>query len=127
MKKSVFLVLTLLFVFLSALALADENVMTHAQFMQAGLDDPVCVETYVQATESWWDNKIVVYAQSKDGAYYIYNMACSESDAAKLTSGKKIRVSGYKGEWAGNIEISGIQKILYIWMQFIKTKDFFNF
>jgi hypothetical protein len=32
-------------------------------------------------------------------------MACTEEDAAKLTKGTKIRVTGYKGAWAGEVEI----------------------
>ena len=32
-------------------------------------------------------------------------MACTEEDAAKLEPGTKIRVSGFKGEWAGEVEI----------------------
>ena len=54
---------------------------------------------------SWWDNKATVYAQDKDGAYFLYNMACTEEDYAKLVPGAKIKVTGYKAEWAGEVEI----------------------
>ena len=81
------------------------EVMTYAEYMAAEMEAAVTVECYVQAHQSWWDNKITVYAQDKDGAYFIYEMACSEEDAAKLTEGTKIRVTGYKGAWAGEIEI----------------------
>ena len=80
--------------------------MSHADYIAAELDSEVCVETYVQGTQSWWDNKITVYAQSEDGAYFIYNMACSEEDSAKLVPGTKIRVKGFKSEWAGEVEIT---------------------
>lgn len=80
-------------------------VMTHEEYIAAELDSEVCVETYVQAHQSWWDNKITVYAQSEDGAYFLYNMACAEEDADKLVPGTKIRVTGYKGAWAGEVEI----------------------
>lgn len=83
----------------------DTTVMTHDEYMAADLDTEVVIETYVQATQSWWDNKITVYAQDNDGAYFIYEMACSEEDAAKLTPGTKIRVTGYKAEWSGEVEI----------------------
>ena len=79
--------------------------MTHEEYVAAELDSPVCVETYVQAHQSWWDGKITVYAQSEDGAYFLYNMACSEEDAAKLVPGTKILVNGYKSEWSGEVEI----------------------
>ena len=32
-------------------------------------------------------------------------MACSEEDAEKLVPGTKIKVTGYKGEWSGEVEI----------------------
>ena len=87
---------------------ADDNetdVMTYAEYEAAALDSAVTVECYVQAHQSWWDGTVAVYAQDRDGAYFIYNMACSEENAAKLTEGTKIRVSGYKGKWCGLIEI----------------------
>ena len=83
----------------------SEGVMTYAEYAAAALDAEVVIEAYVQATQSWWDNKITVYAQDKDGAYFLYEMACSEADAAKLVPGTKIKVTGYKGEWAGEVEI----------------------
>ena len=83
----------------------SEGVMTYAQYNAAAIDDEVVVEGFVQATQSWWDNKITVYCQSPDGAYFLYELACSEEDAAKLVPGTKIRVTGYKGEWAGEIEV----------------------
>ena len=82
-----------------------EGVMTYAEYAAAAIDEAVVVECYVQAHQSWWDNKITVYAQDQDGAYFLYELACSEEDAANLTAGTKIRVSGFKGEWAGEIEI----------------------
>jgi len=107
MKKILALVLALAMLASLSLAMAEATaVMTHAEFDAAEMDSAVTVETYVQATQSWWDNKISVYAQSEDGAYFIYNMTCSEEDAEKLVPGTKIRVSGYKAEWAGEVEFA---------------------
>ena len=86
-------------------AAEEAAVMSHADYIAAELDTEVTVETYVQATQSWWDNKITIYAQSEDGAYFIYNAACSEEDAAKLVAGAKIKVKGFKAEWSGEVEI----------------------
>ena len=83
----------------------SEGVMTYAEYAAAALDAEVVIEAYVQATQSWWDNKITVYAQDKDGAYFLYEMQCAEADAAKLVPGTKIKVTGYKGEWAGEVEV----------------------
>ena len=82
-----------------------EGVMTYAEYDAAALDTQVTVETYVQGAQSWWDNKATVYTQDKDGGYFLYNMNCSEADYAKLTPGTKIKVTGYKSEWSGEIEI----------------------
>ena len=94
-----------------AVSADDENpfegmeVMTHDEYDAAELDAPVVIESYVQATQSWWDNKITAYLQDQSGAYLTYEMYCTEEDAAKLVPGTKIRVEGYKGEWAGEVEI----------------------
>ena len=84
---------------------AEVVVMNHEEYMAAELDSEVVIETFVQGHQSWWDNKITVYCQSPDGAYFLYELACSEEDAAKMVPGTKIRVTGYKGEWAGEVEV----------------------
>ena len=81
-------------------------VMSHADYIAAELDSEVTVETYVQAKQSWWDNKATIYTQAEDGAYFIYNMAISQEDYDKLVPGTKIRVTGYKSEWSGEVEIT---------------------
>lgn len=83
----------------------SEGVMTYAEYAAAALDSEVVIEAYVQAKQSWWEDQATVYAQDKDGAYFLYNMACSEEDYAKLTTGTKIKVTGYKSEWSGEVEI----------------------
>ena len=104
MKKLTAILVALLLALLCMSAVA-EGVMTYAEYDAAELDAEVVIETYVQATQSWWDNKITVYTQDEDGAYFIYEMACSEEDAAKLVPGAKIKVTGYKGAWAGEVEV----------------------
>ena len=84
---------------------AAAAVMTHEEYMAAELDSAVTIETYVQGHQSWWDNKVTVYCQSPDGAYFLYELACSEEDAAKLVPGTKILVNGFKGEGAGEVEV----------------------
>ena len=112
MKKffAVLLVLCMMFTIVACnkgddAAKKSEGVMTYAEYDAAAMDAEVVIEGYVQATQSWWDNKITVYLQDPDGAYFVYELACSQEDAAKLTKGTKIKVTGYKGTWAGEIEI----------------------
>ena len=88
----------------------SEGVMTYAQYAAAELNSEVVIEAYVQDAQGWWAGKtgtgvITVYTADKDGAYFIYEMACSEADAAKLVPGTKIRVTGYKKAWSGEVEV----------------------
>ena len=81
------------------------QVMTYEEFMAAEVDQIVTIESYVQATQGWWDNTIVIYLQGPDGAYFSYGTKCSEEDAAKLVPGTKIRITGTKAEFNGEIEV----------------------
>ncbi len=113
MKKTLFstLVLALVLAFAGCSKTNDpdaksEGVMTYAEYAAAELNSEVVIETYVQATQAWWENKITAYTQDKDGAYFLYEMACSEADAKKLVPGTKIKVTGHKAEWSGEIEVT---------------------
>lgn len=86
-------------------AAEEPAVMTYEEYMAAEVDSKVTVETYVQAHQSWWEDKITVYAQSPEGGMFLYELACSEEDAAKMVPGTKIRVTGDKAEWNGEVEI----------------------
>lgn len=89
----------------------DVKVMTYEEYAAAEKDTEVVIECYVQAVQGWWFNSnvghgvITVYGQDQDGAYFVYEMECEEADAAKLVPGTKIRVTGYKGEWSGEVEV----------------------
>ena len=83
----------------------SEGVMTYAEYAAAELETPVVVETYVQAKQGWWNNQATIYTQDKEGGYFVYNMPISEEEYNKLTPGTKIKVSGHKTAWAGEVEI----------------------
>lgn len=83
----------------------SEGVMTFAQYDAAKLDDAVVIEGFVQGKQSWWADKATIYLQDGDGAYFVYEMTCSEEDYAKLVVGTKIKVTGYKTEYHGEIEV----------------------
>ena len=84
----------------------SEGVMTYAEFAAAAVDSKVTIETYVQAKQSWWDNKGTIYTQDADGGYFLYEMAMSQEDYDKLVPGTKIKVTGTKAEWSGEVEIT---------------------
>ena len=88
----------------------EVKVMTYAEFVEAELESEVCVETYVQAKQGWWEKDGVgvatFYTQNEDGAFFVYEMPCSKEDYdEKLVAGAKIRVKGFKAEWSGEVEI----------------------
>ena len=90
---------------------ADVTVQSYAEFVAAETDAKVCVESYVQANQSWWfddeagHGKVTIYLQDAEGAYFAYEVNCTEEVAAQLVPGTKVRVSGDKAVWAGEVEI----------------------
>ena len=84
---------------------ASGEVLSYEEYMAAELDSEVTIQAYVQAKQSWWEDKATVYLQDQDGGYFAYDMACSEEDYEKLTEGTLIQVTGFKSEWSGEIEI----------------------
>ena len=88
---------------------ATEGVMSYADYVAADVDTEVCVETYVQAKQAWWEDNGVgqatFYTQNQDGGFFIYNLPCSQEDYDKLVPGTKIKVTGFKSEWSGEVEI----------------------
>ena len=114
MKKSLIWVVAALLALVLCVGVAsaeEAKVLTHAEYLAAENETEVVIESYVQDHQGWYHNSksgkdvMTVYLQSEDGAYFVYEMECSEEDAAKLVPGQKIRITGFKGEWAGEIEI----------------------
>lgn len=108
MKKILAAVLVLtLALALCAFAVA-EGAMSYADYAAADLDTEVTIEASVQAHQAWWDGKVTIYAADEDGAYFLYEVPCSEEDAEKLVPGAKFRATGFKGEWSGEVEVMDI-------------------
>ncbi len=105
MKKIFALALALVMAMGLVACTATVDVMSYEEYVAAELESAVVIEAYVQGKQSWWDNKATVYAQDENGGYFMYEMACSEEDYAKLTDGTKIRVTGNKTAWEGEVEI----------------------
>ena len=110
MKKILALVLALALVVCAIPALAEEvAVMTKEEFSKAAVDDPVCVEAYVQGNQAWWEKdgigQMTLYLQNEEDGYFAYNVQMTKEESEKLVPGTKIRISGFKAEWSGEIEI----------------------
>ncbi len=78
---------------------------TYEQFLALEDQAEVTVVTYVQNKQSWWDNKGTFYTQNGDGGYFLYEMACTEDEYNALVPGTKIKVTGHKTAWSGELEI----------------------
>lgn len=86
-------------------AVKSEGVMAYADYVAVAVDADVVIEGYVQAKQSWWNDKACLYLQDADGAYFVYNAVCSQEDYGKLAVGTKIKVTGKKAEWKGEMEV----------------------
>ena len=91
----------------------NDGVMSYAEYMAAEAGEAVVVEFYIQATQGWWFNSkpevnsgvITVYGQTEEGGYFAYEAKCDEATGNKLTAGTKVRISGEKAVWDGEVEI----------------------
>ncbi len=87
-----------------------EGVMTYAEYAEAELDTKVVIEAYIQAKQSWWEKDgqgmATFYTQDLDGAYFLYNMPCTKEDYDKMAPGTKLKVTGFKSDYRGEVEIT---------------------
>ena len=85
--------------------------MSYADYSKAEVGADVVIEGYVQGKQSWWDNKATVYLQDDNGAYFVYELGCTEAQYKnELATGNKIQVKGQKAAYAGEEEINGSAK-----------------
>ena len=84
------------------------TLVNYAEFTAAEVDTPIVVEAYVQAKQAYSASygNTSVYLADADGAYFAYRLACTQEEYDSLTEGQKIRVTGFKAEWAGEVEIA---------------------
>lgn len=117
MKKFFAIVLALSFVFCLAACgkteakdtdAKSEGVMTYEEYAAAALDSEVTIEAYIQGKQAYSAEygNTSLYLQDKQGGYFVYRIACSSDDYAKLTEGQKVKITGYKSEWSGEVEIA---------------------
>ncbi len=87
----------------------SEGVMTYAEYDAAALDSQVTIEAYVQAKQGWWEDagqgKATIYTQDTEGAYFIYDMFMTEAEYNKMPVGTKLKITGTKAAWSGEVEI----------------------
>lgn len=92
----------------------SEGTMTYAEYAAAKKGDTVVIEGFIQAkgdTYASYKNSNVFLAD-KDGAYYVYRLTVkSDEDWAKMTVGTKLKVTGVKSDYSGEVEIAGDDQV----------------
>ena len=87
----------------------SEGVMTGEEYNAAALGTEVTIEAYVQGKQAWWSDNGVgkgsFYLQDGVGGYFLYELNCTEEEYNNLVAGTKVRVTGYKDMWSGEVEI----------------------
>ena len=86
----------------------SEGTMTYAEFMAAEVDAPVVIEAFVQAKQVYAAayGNTSLYLADGDGAYFAYRAVCTQEEYDALTVGTKVKVTGFKTEWSGEVEIA---------------------
>jgi len=84
----------------------DEGVMTFAEYVAAEEGSDVVIEGFITAkvyAQAYGNCNLFV--QDGDGAYFVYRMPCTDDDDAKLAIGAKVKISGVKTSWSGEVEL----------------------
>ena len=83
----------------------SEGTLTYEEYVAAELESEVVIEAFVQAKQGWWNNKATIYLQDGKGGYLAYNAACTEEEYDKLEIGTKVKFTGTKTAWKGEVEL----------------------
>ena len=85
----------------------SEDAMTWAEFTAAEDQTPIIIEAFIQGKRVYSEEyqNTCLYLADGDGAYFVYRLPCTAEEYAKFVDGQKIRITGYKTSWAGEIEV----------------------
>ena len=93
--------------------IVSNKTLSYSEYVKAKNGDVVTIEAFVQGKQTWWSDKNVgkatLYLADHDGAYFVHELQMSKEEYNSLTIGTKIKVTGVKGEWSGEVEILGSQ------------------
>ena len=94
----------------SGIAASEETsdlVMNYELFTEAAVDDPVSIIAYIRLASAYSEEKgMNLFLSDGEGAYYVYQLKASEDVVAQLVPGTKIKVTGTKSVWSGEVEIT---------------------
>ena len=90
--------------------LVPEDAMTYEEYIAAEVDSEVVIRGAIQAKQAYYaqedQGSASVYLQDENGgAYFLYNLPCTEKEYELMEIGKFIKVKGYKADFEGEIEV----------------------
>ena len=96
-----------------------EDAMKFEDYMAAATDTEVVVQGSIQGKQNYFvkddQGKASIYLQDQNGgAYFIYELPCTEKEYELMEIGKTIKVKGYKSEWSGEIEVIDIETWMFV-------------
>ena len=88
-------------------AAITEEPMAYADYAAAAVDTEVVIQGGIQAKQAYYAEQgtASIYLQDENGAYFLYNLPCTEKEYELMETGKMIKVKGYKAEWSGEVEV----------------------
>ena len=105
-----------------------EDAMSFEDYMAAATDAEVVVQGAIQGKQSFFSRDdqglATVYLQDeKGGAYFIYELPCTEKEYELMEIGKIIKVKGYKSEWSGEIEVVDVETWMFVDGEYIAEAE----
>ena len=105
-----------------------EDAMSFEDYMAAATDTEVIVEGAIQGKQSFFSRDdqglATIYLQDeKGGAYFIYELPCTEKEYELMEIGKTIKVKGYKSEWSGEIEVVDVETWMFVDGEYIAEAE----
>ena len=105
-----------------------EDAMSFEDYMAAATDAEVVVQGAIQGKQSFFSRDdqglATIYLQDeKGGAYFIYELPCTEKEYELMEIGKIIKVKGYKSEWSGEIEVVDVETWMFVDGEYIAEAE----
>lgn len=85
----------------------EEDPMSYEEYAAAEIDSEVVIQGGIQGKQSYYAEQgtASIYLQDENGAYFLYNLPCTEKEYELMEIGSMIKVKGYKAEWSGEVEV----------------------
>lgn len=105
-----------------------EEAISYEDYLAAATDSEVVIQGSIQGKQSYYAQDDAgtanIYLQDQNGgAYFLYQLPCTEKEYELMEIGKTIKVKGYKSEWSGEIEVVDIEAWMFVDGDFIAEAE----